>query len=348
MRELALAQHLLLVEAALLVGLALLYLAVTTLYAIRRPRVAKALRHARKALAAIASGEPVTSGDLRALRALPGMEQVELLADLTSSVSGLEARRISDLARAAGLIERALQLCRSRWWWRRLTGCRLLAACGSSESEITAALFRDPSAHVRTEAAVWAGERRSVHDVPELMAMLADPAPACRFASKNALVRMGDLATSQISAAMTAMHPLAFSALEVAAAAPFPAYLRPALALADSNSRRLRALAAVLLGSLGGGEASLYLMKLVADGDATVRAAAARSLGKLVHWQAAPLLAEALRDPMWDVRKEAAAALASMGGVGQLYLFRAVNGADQFAKDMARQVLGLPDKGVPV
>ena len=83
-------------------------------------------------------------------------------------------------------------------------------------------------------------------------------------------------------------------------------------------------------------------MVLLVDDNSSVRAAAAESLGRMHHWQAASKLADGLRDPTWRVRRGAGLALRAIGAPGVLFLRRALSGDDQFAADMAQQVLDLP------
>ncbi|MPZ74334.1 MAG: hypothetical protein GEU74_14105, partial [Nitriliruptorales bacterium] len=80
------------------------------------------------------------------------------------------------------------------------------------------------------------------------------------------------------------------------------------------------------------------------DPDAAVRAAAVEGLGSLGHWPSAPSLSDRLGDPAWPVRRAAGLALRRLGGTGRLYLRRALQADDQFAVDMARQVLDLPER----
>ena len=129
----------------------------------------------------------------------------------------------------------------------------------------------------------------------------------------------------------------------VAAGLAEPRFAGPALRLCRDPIPETRALAAGLLGQLGGSEAVAVLTELMGDSDSAVRAAAARALGNLNHWPAAPDLARALRDRAWDVRREAGRALRALGSPGILLLRRYLSDEDAFASDMARQVLDIPE-----
>jgi HEAT repeat protein len=133
------------------------------------------------------------------------------------------------------------------------------------------------------------------------------------------------------------------AALVVAVGLAEPRLLTPALCLCRDPSPRVRALAATLLGALGGSAGVEDLTALLTDPTPAVRAAAARALGRLGHWPAAPALAPLLRDRVWAVRREAALALHVLGAPGLLFLRRYLADADRFAADMARQVLDLPE-----
>ena len=89
-------------------------------------------------------------------------------------------------------------------------------------------------------------------------------------------------------------------------------FFSPALTLCHSATPGMRALAATLLGALGGREGVEVLTALLNDDVPEVRTAAARALGKLRYWPAAAALATLLRDRAWDVRREVGLALRSL------------------------------------
>ena len=77
------------------------------------------------------------------------------------------------------------------------------------------------------------------------------------------------------------------------------------------------------------------LGELLRHPEPTVRAAAARALGKLGEWPSAPARAQALRDA-------ARLGLRSLGSPGILLLRRSLSDEDQFAREISRQVLEIP------
>jgi HEAT repeat protein len=102
-----------------------------------------------------------------------------------------------------------------------------------------------------------------------------------------------------------------------------------------------------LLGALGGEEHAAAVRERLGDEAPEVRAAAAVALGRLGDWSSAPAVAERLRDPSWRVRRDAALALRALGPAGELLLERALRDDDEFARDIARQTLDLPEAALP-
>jgi DNA ligase (NAD+) len=87
-------------------------------------------------------------------------------------------------------------------------------------------------------------------------------------------------------------------------------------------------------------------LRMLGDEAPPVRAAAAHALGHLGHWPAAARLGECLRDPDWEVRRQGALALRSLGPVGEILLRRSLHDDDPFARDIATLALDLPDAAV--
>ena len=341
----------LVVEAALLAGQAAI-LAGHAFWSARRQRRDTAMAdHARRLVRGAVLGGPTpaaAAAAVAALRALPVRVALPLLLDLTAAVSGDVLTRLRGVAAEAGLTGRARSWCRSRRWWRRLRGLRLLARLGGAH-DLVPVLLHDPHPAVRAAAADAAADAPDDAVVGWLLRTLDDPDPLCRFSAKAALLRTGSAATGSLCRYLDDPGAArAADALQVAAALADAAFLPAALALSGHADPDIRRRAADLLARLGGEPAALRLADLTGDPDSRVRAAAATGIGTLGHWPASPALATALADPSWDVRSAAAISLRRMGPAGRIYLRHAVAGPERFAADISRQVLDLPDGAVHV
>lgn len=314
----------------------------------RRTRSEPLVAGAREALAAAlntsegSAAERIKAGQ-RALEGLGARLQIRLLVELARSLSGAQKLAVKDLAERAGVIARAERRLHSRSWWRRLHAARLLTVLGAGQDSMPR-LLQDRRAMVRAQAAEWAADHPSPETIGALLNLLTDSSKLCRFTAQNSLLRMGGAVVPALADYLSGHSGVeAEAAMEVATGLAGPAFAAPALRLGREPMPGPRALAARLLGQLGGPDGVAVIMDLLADADSGVRAAAARSLGDLKHWPAAPALARALRDPVWDVRREAGLALRALGSPGTLLLRRFLSDQDAFAADMARQVLDIPE-----
>lgn len=288
------------------------------------------------------NGPLLRETDLQWLQHLPARLQIRLFASLLTSLTGCDRQHLRELAQTVGLIGRIEKLCQSRLWWRRFRGSQLITVFGGGQQSI-GQLLCDRHPLVRAQAAEWAVEHPRSEIIDLLLSMLNDPHPLCRFKAQDSLLCMGRAVIGHLYRYLIAhTGRQAESALRVAAGLANPRFLIPAMNLCLDPSPQVRALAAEVLGTLGGSQAVSELISLLADPDGKVRAAAARAVGKLAHWPATTRLASLLRDPIWEVRREAGLALRSLGGPGVLYLRRCLSDHDRFAADMARQVLELP------
>ena len=312
------------------------------------PRLARAQDALVEALVAMPGGPEgegtlsLSAEQLHLSQRLPSGLQVRLLYDLARNLSGVGRRQVAALADELGLTSHAELQCRSRFWWRRLQGARLLTFIGAGD-DIMPWLLRDPHPVVRAQAADWAADHPTPLVITRLLRLLADEETFSRFAVQDALLRMGGVAVEPLIDYIYSHSDRSLEvALTVAIGLADSRFLAPALLLCRDESPQVRALAASLVGSLGGTEGVETLTSLLQDPAAEVRAAVARALGKLAHWQAAPTLVTLLRDRFWIVRREAGLALRAFGAPGTLFLKRALADHDYFAADMARQVLDLP------
>jgi HEAT repeats len=287
---------------------------------------------------------------LSLLRSLPLRVQIAIFVHLAPNLSGIQRRRLTQLARDIGLLDRAERRCASSMWWRRLQGARLLTILGGGDS-VLPAMFGDRRYEVRAQAAEWAADHPHQRVVENLVDMLGDEATLCRFIVQDSLLRLGSAAveplTSRLLTGQRSHHEVT-AALRVAGGLSDPRLLAPALHLCADERAEVRALAVSVVGGLGGHDAIQVLLECLSDTSAEVRAAAARSLGRLEHWPVAAPLARLLRDEAWEVRREAGLALRALGTPGLLLLRRSLNDRDRFAADMAKQVLDLPDTNMRV
>lgn len=277
-----------------------------------------------------------------ALRQLSGSERLQLLLATASALGGSQQDRLRRIAAELGLTAIARRRCRSRLWWRRLAGARLLTAFGGGETEMLALLLDDRE-EVRAQAVEWVGEHPSDAAVDHLLDLLTDRATLCRFAVKQSLLRLGATAAPAILLRLESAGAPTVELLEVACWSVQPSYLEPARRLTRAPDAAVRAAALRLLGALGGAAVAEPAILALSDPAAQVRAAGADALGRVGHWPAATGLGGLLRDPSWDVRRAAGLALERMGAPGRLVLHRALSDRDDFAADMARLVLDVAD-----
>ena len=304
-------------------------------------------QEARRALAdAIARGSagPDTQ---RALRRLSRRRALAVLEELAPNLAGGDAETIAEAAREAGIVAKAEQGCRSRWWRRRTHAVRVLSRLGSGEAAVPP-LLEDPRLEVRAAAAEWAAGHAAEPLADALMRLLADPEPLTRVTAMDSLIRMRRHAVPSLARAISGERTETLpSVLQVAARIGDADLAGPACTRLEDPDPAVRMWVARLLGAIGGEEHAAAVRALLADPAPEVRAAAAVALGRLGDWTSAPALAERLRDPGWRVRRDAALALRVLGPAGELLLERALRDEDGFARDMARQTLDLPDVALP-
>jgi HEAT repeats len=289
------------------------------------------------------SGRAMSPEDAAWLARLPIRARLKLLVSASSALSGEKRTRLTDLAQELGLIDWAEKRCRSRLWVRRLNGVRALTALGSGVS-VVPSLLRDRRPEVRAEAIQWASDSRDPDFGSRLIELLGDEMRFPRFTVQNALLWIGAPAVKPLAEYLRSDRGAGLEpALEVAAAMPDPEFLDPARELSRHPSAVVRTHCAHILGALGGNESVTRLGEMLDDDSEEVRTAAAEGLGKLQHWPAGSQLALALRDPAWTVRRAAGLALRALGSPGLVLLRRSTSDRDQFAADMAHQILDLPD-----
>jgi HEAT repeat protein len=317
-------------------------------------------RAAREHQAATAVAEPLNlwlvgrgSADAVAayLRKLPpeaALEQVTQLATLRVAPerhAGLAAAMEDD-----PWVVRALRGARSRRWWKRLGAVRLLAVVGKPSHRLALRrLLLDRHPAVQLAAASCLGR---VNDA-ELVSLVVETLPrrpvAVRHYLSGALKECWHHTVPLLRVRIRPDTPP--DRLEVwvnlAEAIPTPDILARVLPLHTHRTAGVRIAVARALRHYFHADAVAALERLLVDDDWRVRAQAARALGALHATTAIGGLGRALLDHAWWVRFRAGLSLAQLGEPGRRVL-RATReeGHDQFAREMATMIAGLPDGGV--
>ncbi len=349
----AVVQLLILGEAAafvMLVTLALMVTASGRRTALRR----NALREAwlRRVLPRIGGETDAPDGSSRGSAETPTLGTddrwaITTISRLTGQLSGQSAERLLATKGEARARMAAQQWCRSRRSWRRVQGIRALNLLQVAVPDLTY-LLGDRRPDVRTEAAAWVAMHPTTRGINQLLTMLGDDEGRCRWAASDALLRLGARSVDPLRAYLDTDPPRLDEALRLAAQLATPALLAPALRESHHRRPAVRAAAAHALAAVGGEPAVDALTRMLQDDDAEVRAAAARGLGDLECWTRAAEVADLLYDPVWAVRRSAAATLRSLGPVGRLHLRRALTDADPRAAEIAKHVVDLPEVAVAV
>jgi HEAT repeat protein len=285
------------------------------------------------------------------LRSLPpeaALEQVTRLATMRVAPerhAGLAAAMESD-----PWVIKALRGARSRRWWKRLGAVRLLAVVGKPVHRLALhRLLLDRHPAVQLAAASCLSR---VND-PELVSLVVETLPrrpvAVRHYLFGALKECWHSTVPLLKARLRADTPP--ERLEVwvnlAEAIPTPEILARVLPLHTHQAPGVRLAVARALKHYFHADAVKALDRLLADDDWRVRAQAARALGALHATASIGPLGKALHDDAWWVRFRAGLSLAQLGEPGRRVLRAARDeGNDQFAREMATMISGLPDGGV--
>jgi hypothetical protein len=315
--------------------------AVSSLVQAHRLRREPSVEPARLALVAALSGD-----ESRAMALFTGIDRfsrrsiIATMLELAPSVRGTSRLVLVSLGEQVGVLEQARRGVHGRRWSLRLYSARVLTAFGV-ESESMFALFSDKAPEVRTQAAAWCAATPSSQGIDCLITQLGDKDGQCRFASQDALIRIGLPVFGALMAALdTASEQVVVRILIVAAAIGDERSFGRAEALASDPSPKVRALAAAVLASTGSPEAGSMLVALLDDASDDVVLAAAAGLARLSYWPAAASVERVLSHTSWELRRQAVVTLRALGAPG-LILLRAEASGRGPAAEMATQALQL-------
>lgn len=257
---------------------------------------------------------------LREMEAGAVRHRSRLLAQVGAMVRGEERERLMRVAVACGVSAHADRCTRSRRWWRRLSGVRVLVAVGGGKDSVPR-LLADPHPLVRSEAARWCGRNPDPENQKRLLNLMDTPTLADRIAVIDALVEIGEPIVLQLARRLPSCSVEGRKAgLTAALGIADPEFVPVALALRSDGDPGVRLRVARLLSVLGGEESVEALEELLEDPVPQVRAAAARGLGRLGAWTAAGSLELLLADPLPEPRRDAALALGDLGPPGWILL----------------------------
>jgi HEAT repeat protein len=305
---------------------------------------AKRLATGRAIIASRLEAKTIRPDQMQQLRFLPQGDQVRLFFEIAPSVGEVERAWLRGVAAQLGVLQHATDLSRASQWWDRLSGARMLTFLDAS-TDVMLPLFRDADPMVRSQAANYVSQHPTHAGIEAVIRLLADKDALCRYAAKDALMRLGAAAAPAVISRLRNPHdPQMLPLLEVACATATHAYMPAAEAHLDDRRADVRLLVTRLLRGIGGPAAAEYLMKLAADPDAKVRESAVEALGYLNHWVASPIVAALLDDPVSRVRLAAALALNQLGPTGELLLRRAKTRGSERAQAAASRILDDPSR----
>lgn len=281
----------------------------------------------------------------KALAARPTAVIADVLSEVAMDVYGESRRRLRLTADESGLTRTIARWSRSRSWRRRSRAAHLLILLSSGAPE-RSQLLADRHPLVRARA-IESLERGGVGRYASVLLDAFDhDSPAVRAAAQHALARGGVDCVPPIIQLLNRLDRGKGDArtvrlvAEVAAQLPDERLVQALLRFVSHPDPSLRVLVASCLGNGTVAEPALHLHALLHDGDAAVRAEAARSVGRGDVGALAHVLGERLADPSWHVRRNSGAALLELGPIGTVILRCHVDDEDAFARDMALHSLG--------
>jgi HEAT repeat protein len=281
------------------------------------------------------------------LSTIPTSDLHRLFFEVAPSVGEVERAWLRQIAAQLGVLPVALTDLESGAWHTRLLAARLLTLL-DAEPAIMHPLLRDQDENVRAQAATYVAQHPTDEGILALIRMLGNESQLCRFAAKDALMRLGSAAMPVIvSRLRNPADPETTALLEVACATASHDYMPAAVVHHGHESPEVRLLVARLLRGIGGPAAGDQLMRLATDPSPKVREVALEALGYLNHWVASGPVAKLLDDPVSRVRLSAALALDRLGPTGELLLRRARSKGSEQAAAAASRILDDPSRVAP-
>ena len=262
---------------------------------------------------------------------------IPLIQRLAADLDGEALERLRALVASAALDRHIRGRVRSRRWRRRAQGAGLASLLPHGDPARTA-LLDDPHPLVRARCAEALASVDAGACAPRLVELLDDEVDAGKFAAQGALIHAGALAVDTLAEYLENGNDDGVRwALEVAANTPDPKLIPGIRRHLDGPDPERRAIATRALAIWADGVAELRGQ--LEDDDPQVRAAAADAVALAGAEELAANVGRLLGDRSWIVRERAGRSLASMGPTGVMTLRIHLDDEDDYARDMARQVL---------
>jgi len=275
---------------------------------------------------------------------------VAVLHQYASQLRGAPWERVVDNVRLTKWYGRFVRShARSRLWWKRLAAARLLSIAGREEDlPLARPLIADRHPAIKVAAIQIVRRLRDRSILETVLQEAISARPVVRRYLFDTVVSVREdlvpvlaerLERSDTTEDLRALVTLAG---ELAAVELF----EQLLGFVGHDSLEIRVAVARALSGYPHPRTEAALGALLHDREWQVRTQAASSLGVIRAVNARDALHGALRDGNWWVRLRAGVALRQLGPAGSRVLTEVQAGADRFAQEMARYVLGLSDEAV--
>lgn len=270
---------------------------------------------------------------------------IDALIDVRNALAGSDLASLERLMSRHGVVQKLTHDLEASFpRVRRLRAAMALAELGGEDTvPVLLDHLSDREPEIRVQAARGLGRVKWTPAIDEIVARFSIETPWVRARFADTLVGFGAAATWPLVAYVTVNHrhetagPVA--AIRTLAAIGDDQAVKPLMEVLHSARDPEIAIAVIeALGSSGNPLAAPALRDSMRVADWRIRAKAATALGQVADTQALDVLAVALTDHNWWVRRNSAAALAAIPG-GMDRLFDALAGSDPYAADAAAEAL---------
>jgi hypothetical protein len=270
---------------------------------------------------------------------------IDALIDVRNALSGQESETLRGIVDRHGVTERQVARLRSSFpLGRRLRAAVVLAELGD-ESAVDALMehLGDREPEIRIQAARGLGRMRWTPAIDAVVDRFNIETPWVRSRFADTLVNFGTEATWPLLAYIRVNHTFEsdgpVAAIRTLGAIGDDQVVQPLIGiLHDATDVEVKLAAIETLGALASPSAGPVLRVTARSADWRVRAKSMTALAEIGDTGSLDLLAGALADREWWVRRNAAAALIRVpGGIDRLY--EALVGDDRFAGDAAAEAL---------